>query len=305
MSRSVQERASRFNDRVVVVGTGRLGRTILRSLPRAISGVVTTQVEGSLAVKGFSSPIRYSRIQDVPLEAFDIVWIAVPDDKIQGLAEQAAQDREDWSGKLVVHSSGATSITALNPVASLGAEPAVAHPNLILAGDAPFPQNSVWGITSSSETYTRIKHLFREFEPVLIRIDDKKRSLYHAGATMAANYPMTLFSLGVELYKRAGVPDDLAIRVVQEFMAKSVETVAERGIREGLTGPVQRGDQKTLNEHLEAFKTEFPEEHKFFVELIEATRRAMKEGRGRAGEERTRGQGDKETRGQGDKETRR
>ena len=270
-----QEPTLNSNEQIVVVGAGKMGKTILRSFPSSIAGIVTTQSVISLVKDGFSSLRRYSAIKEVSPEELTLLWLAVPDDQIEIVVEKAAELRGEWSGTLVIHSSGATSIEALSGLQALGAEVAAVHPNLMLTGAAPFPQSAVWGVTSSSNAYTRILQLLQGFNPVLIEVDDQKRSLYHAGATVAANYSMTLFSLGIELYKRAGIPDDLAVRIVHEFIVSSVERVATVGIKKGLTGPVQRGDEKTLREHIEAIGAELPNERQFFEELIKATIRAL------------------------------
>src|SRR5579871_470616 len=56
-----------------------------------------------------------------------IVWICVPDDAILNIARELSS-REDWSGKIVIHSSGALRSSVLAGLKKRGAAVASVHP---------------------------------------------------------------------------------------------------------------------------------------------------------------------------------
>ena len=265
--------------RILVVGSGRLGRTILHSFADGVTGLLSRHPERAeryFSDHGYQIPV-FADLVEIDPESFDLFWLAVPDDGIESQVEEAGGKIRDWKGKLVVHSSGATSLKELDPLRDLGAETAVLHPNLILSGETTFPEWTIWGVTfSNAHIRSSIAHLLRPYSSSLIEIPDNRRQLYHVAATLTANYPMILFQMASEIYQTIGIPDDIAVRLVREYMQESLNAVAGKGFHAGLTGPVARGDHATIEEHYEAIRTEFPRFLAFFRELVETTARELR-----------------------------
>ncbi|MCB9216074.1 MAG: DUF2520 domain-containing protein [Candidatus Kapaibacterium sp.] len=259
---------------ILVVGSGRLGRTILHSFPEWVVGCLTR--EPHKIVPAFSDRgIRlYGHLAEVDPASFDILWLALPDSLIEEISRVSAEVIVDWKNKLVIHSSGATSLSALCSFEERGAFTAVLHPNLILRGDDPFPDRTIWGATfSSPELRSSVNSLLKGYSKQLIDIADGSRSLYHLAATFTANYPMTLFHFAKQIYHAVGISEEISTELAREYMLESVETVAARGLSSGLTGPVARGDELTIDEHASVLAREFPEMLPLFRELVKATKR--------------------------------
>jgi predicted short-subunit dehydrogenase-like oxidoreductase (DUF2520 family) len=76
------------------------------------------------------------------------------------------------------------------------------------------------------------------------------KPLYHAAAAAASNYVVALLSVAEGWMQRAGVPDEAARGALLSLAEGAIENVRRRGLVEGLTGPLVRGDVSTIQAHL-------------------------------------------------------
>lgn len=97
------------------------------------------------------------------------------------------------------------------------------------------------------------------------------RALYHAACAMAANGATALFALAADLMHKAGglAPGDGA-RIVSSLMAAAVDASVRHGAGKALSGPVRRGDDATVNAHLEALDGAAKEAMPAYVALMTA-----------------------------------
>ena len=71
---------------------------------------------------------------------------------------------------------------------------------------------------------------------------DDKRAVYHAGASVASNFLVTLHRVASALVAEAGAPPEALV----PLMMRTIENDFE------LTGPIARGDWETVERHREA-----------------------------------------------------
>ena len=209
-------------------------------------GRVGSAVSARLAERGVA-------LDDVTPE---LVLLCVPD---RAIAEVAA---DTPPGPWIAHVSGATSLEALEPhVRRFGLHPLQSFSR----SRGPEQLDGAWGaVTSESEDARAEGHRLAETLGVRpFDLADAKRVTYHAGAAMASNYLVTLRAAARSLLEAAGAPPDALDPLI-------------RGVVDGgfeLTGPIARGDWKTVERHLAAIRAERPEFEELYVVLAEATAR--------------------------------
>src|SRR5205814_10688454 len=86
-------------------------------------------------------------------------------------------------------------------------------------------------------------------------VADANRDVYHAAASMASNYLVTLEGAAERLGAIAGVERELLVPLVRA----AVENWARLGARKALTGPIARGDAATANRQQAAVAARAPE----------------------------------------------
>ena len=241
---------------VGVVGRGRLGTALARALREA--GV---EVDGP-AGRG-----------EVP--AGEAILLCVPDEEIGAAAEVVA-----GSAPLVGHTSGATPLSALGPAAGaqwFGLHPLQSFPD---TGGGPSLFHgagcAVAGSTPAALDAARALADRLGMRP--FQIEDEGRGAYHAAASIASNFLVTLEAAAEEVATGAGLDPDDARALLAPLVRRTVENWAALGPRRALTGPVARGDEGTVEAQRAAIRQAAPELLALFDELVERTRELAAEG---------------------------
>ena len=215
--------------RIGVVGHGRLG----------------SAVAARLAERRVSSPV----------ETADLVVLCVPDRAIHEAAERIPL------GPWVAHMSGAVPLSALVPhERRFGL-----HPLQTFRFNGGAAQlDGAWGaVTAESAEATECGRWLAEtlgVTPFDLRED--RRVLYHAGATVASNFLVTLYRAARQLVETAGAPPEALLPLMRRTIDNGFE----------LTGPIARGDWKTVDAHLTAIQRYAPEVEELYRAMARATR---------------------------------
>ena len=235
--------------RISVVGPGRLGRTLAAAL-----GQAGFEVAGPFA--------RGDRVQRA-----DAVLLCVPDAEIPAAAAAVT-----GVAALVGHTSGATPLSALSPA---GSEHFGLHPLQTFAGDEG-PRHllgvgcAVAGTSPGAVDTAREMALSLGMLP--FELADEDRAAYHAAASVASNFLVTLEGAAEELAGGARLPADHARELLAPLVRSTVENWARRGPREALTGPVARGDEQTVLRQREAVSRTAPHLLPLFDAMVDRTR---------------------------------
>jgi predicted short-subunit dehydrogenase-like oxidoreductase (DUF2520 family) len=99
-------------------------------------------------------------------------------------------------------------------------------------------------------------------------VADADRDAYHAAASMASNYLVTLEDAAEQLGALAGVERSLFVPLVRA----AVENWARLGARRALTGPIARGDTATAARQHDAVAARAPALLPLWEALADATR---------------------------------
>ena len=228
--------------RCAVVGAGRLGMALTGALRAA--GV---DVDGPLG-RGATG------------ESADVVVLCVPDAEIAAAAG-AVTPR---AGLLVGHCSGATGLDVLQPHEGFSLHPLMTIPRegAVLAGAGC----AVAGATPRALAVAEA--LAGALGMLPAHIDDADRAAYHAAASIASNFLVTLEAAAERLAAGAGAPRELLVPLVRA----TVENWAAHGPERALTGPIARGDEQTVARQREAVAERAPDLLDLFDALAGATR---------------------------------
>jgi predicted short-subunit dehydrogenase-like oxidoreductase (DUF2520 family) len=237
---------------VAIVGAGRLGSALARALRDA--GV---EVAGPLG-------------RGATCAGADVVLLCVPDAEIEAAAVVAGQATP--APRFVGHVSGATSLGALAPA---GGEAFGLHPLQTFAGgEGPEAFHAV-GCAIAGATPEALEiagDLAERLGMRAIEISDAERAAYHAAASVASNFLVTLQAAAEELAAGAGIAPADARALLAPLVRATVENWAERGPEAALTGPVARGDDATVARQRGAVESHAPHLLPLFDELVERTR---------------------------------
>ncbi len=83
-----------------------------------------------------------------------------------------------------------------------------------------------------------------------MRIDTEHKALYHAAAVMACNYLTGLLDAALNLAANAGIERRTAWQALEPLIRATVDNISALGTETALTGPIARGDHRTVKTHL-------------------------------------------------------
>jgi predicted short-subunit dehydrogenase-like oxidoreductase (DUF2520 family) len=226
--------------RCAIVGAGRLGTALARALRAA--GI---PVEGPLG-RGADGA------------GAGAVLLCVPDGEIEAAAAAVAP------GPLIGHCSGALGLDVLG-----GREGFSLHPLMTITREGADFAGAGAAVDGTSERAVRVATaLARAAGLRPVRIPPEDRAAYHAAASMASNFLVTLQAAAERLAASAGAERELFVPLVRA----TVDNWAALGPERALTGPVARGDEATVERQRAAVAERAPELLELFDALVAATR---------------------------------
>jgi predicted short-subunit dehydrogenase-like oxidoreductase (DUF2520 family) len=184
------------------------------------------------------------------------VWLLCRDEGLEDVA-RALVGRLP-AGIPVLHASGARrAADVLAPLEAAGHPVGTLHPICSLRAERPRSRlsNSSFGVAGSSDA--------RRFAAVLAgdatlldinHLDARGRLAYHAACALVANHLAVLLDRGVAVLRNRGLDEDASERALGELMLGALENLLALGAREGVTGPLARGDRATVDAHLAALE---------------------------------------------------
>ena len=91
--------------------------------------------------------------------------------------------------------------------------------------------------------------------PVKIISEDNK-SKYHASCVYVSNLVIALVNMGADLLTESGFKKEEAINSLMPLFMNNANNIAERGLIDSLTGPIERNDITTVMKHLNVLSNE-------------------------------------------------
>jgi predicted short-subunit dehydrogenase-like oxidoreductase (DUF2520 family) len=224
-----------------IVGRGRLGTALAAALTEAglhVTGPLGRGADGAGA---------------------EAVLLCVADGEIAAAADRIPP------GPLVGHCSGALGLDVLGEREAFGLHPLMT----VTAAGADFAGAGCAVAGSTARALDAAHALARCLSMRAVEIAEADRAAYHAAASVASNFLVVIEDLAERLARTAGLPRGPLVALVRA----SVDNWAALGPQRSLTGPVARGDERTVARQRAAVAERAPEDLELFDALVAATRR--------------------------------
>ena len=215
--------------RVKVIGRGRVGAAFAARLGER--GVLTEDADA------------------------DLVLVCVPDSAIAAVAAGIP------AGPWIAHVSGATPLSALAPHARRFS----VHPLQTFTRARGAEQiDGAWAAVTAETAEARVAGwtVARWLGLQAFDLADDRRAIYHAGASIASNFLVTIHRAAARAIGAAGAPPEALLPLMRRTIDNGFD----------LTGPIARGDRATVDAHIAAIRRELPDLEAFYRVLAEATR---------------------------------
>lgn len=248
-----------------IIGAGRTGASVAFYLARQgykINALIERNPQRTeFLQREFNWSFIFSKIEPYLLKNSSIVLLTVRDDHLNDMAVQLSQMDIPWRNKIVVHMSGALPSDVLKPLREKGAHVASVHPVYSFASDPRdnHRMTNIWfNIEGDEPALQLFEKLFAHTENRIFRVNSRQKQAMHIAAVIYANFYVSLAKMSRDLLHDTLPSDEDLFTLLNPLLTSSIEQVARRGIEEGLTGPVTRGDAQTIQKHLDYLRENAP-----------------------------------------------
>jgi len=167
-------------------------------------------------------------------------------------------------GPLVGHCSGATTLAPLFPHEAFSLHPLMT----VTAAGASYGGAGAAIAGSTPRALGLAAQLAAALGMRAVEVAESERPTYHAAASIASNFLITIEAAAERLAAAAGVDRAQLVPLVRA----AVENWAELGAQRALTGPVARGDEVTVSAQRAAIARQAEDLLPLFDALAQATR---------------------------------
>lgn len=258
---------------LAVIGPGRVGTAIAVAARRAgireiyMGGRHLDKVEESARlVEG----AKAWRMAEAAHHA-DIVLISVSDNSIELVAKQLAEEDAFRKGTVVAHLSGALDSSVLKPAKTLcgafiaSAHPLNTYPSVAAAVDEK--TGTHWFLEGDAEAIEKLSRLISLIGDLSYAITGEGKAIYHAASVVACNYLSTLMDTAIEMMVQANVEKEIAWKALRPLVFATMSNIDNIGPQAALTGPIARGDEVTVEKHMQAMQNSPEEQRRLYAAL--------------------------------------
>ncbi len=265
-----------------IVGAGKVGSvigTLLCEKGFPIKSVVDINLK---AATQLARRVKCSQISDSLSGIHNdtqLLFITTPDDVTVTVAKQiAAESCLNFKNLTVIHTSGVHTSGVLSPLKKRGSTTFSLHPiqsfpkNVSIKELNKSIRGIYFGIEGDKKKIILASHLVSLLGGRSFFLTKSEKPLYHLACVFASNYIITILNVVSEISATLKLKENWA-----RVFLPLIITVLENGLtttpRQALTGPIERGDFKTLKVHMKELKKKLPHISNFYKVLAVETAR--------------------------------
>ncbi len=246
--------------RVGFIGAGRAANALASALYgkgyRVTSVASRTLASAEALAERVEGCVSHVTLQEVS-DGCDLVFITTPDDTIGTVAGEVR-----WrEGTGVAHCSGAESAAVLEAARKQGAIVGSFHPMQTFTA-ATQGAKTFDGVAFAVEGPSPLIDTLKEMSSALggwpVEVRPEHRALYHLSGFLACGLMIAQIGQAADLWKAMGHTREQGLEVILPILRGTVDSLEAQGIPTALTGPISRGDARTVRKHLEALETHAP-----------------------------------------------
>ncbi|HXM10861.1 MAG TPA: Rossmann-like and DUF2520 domain-containing protein [Terriglobales bacterium] len=268
---------------IAIVGAGSLANSMAVALHRAgfqITEIIARNTLGSrrrarmLATKVDAKPVTAN---SATLNA-TLLWLCVPDREIRSaasaLALRASVQRK-MRLRVALHSSGALLSRELSPLRQAGAVVASLHPLMtFVAGTGPSLKGVPFAIEGDEQAKRIARRIVRELGGKSFSLPPARKAAYHAWATLSSPLLLAFLVTLEDAARAAGLTAEDARLKSLPIIRQTLANYSRLGPARSFSGPLIRGDAKTVAKHLAVLK-KHPTVRRVYSSLAQAALRGL------------------------------
>ena len=252
--------------KITIIGSGNVGYHLsqrLKEVGHTIYQIFSRKTTKVLRISRIIGANPIDNLSSLRADA-DLYIIAVKDDVIGLVAEKMRKKLpgDTW----VVHTSGSVSSTVLAPHFN---NYGVFYPlqTFSISRMADFLNIPILIDSNKELMKNKLHQLAETVSPKVYHINDEQRAKLHVTAVMVNNFTNHLYAIAEDILRKEELPMEVLIPLIQET-SKKVSLFPAKDMQ---TGPARRGDEATIQRHLD-----FMDNHEEYKEVYEVLTASLK-----------------------------
>ncbi len=231
---------------VTIIGFGRVGQAFYRALPKAGYQVVSVFSKSPHNISVFETGFPAKKEQ-----LGELILLTVPDDEIEVVSTKLCDAFNTFEGKKIVHCSGTISSDILLKLKKKKGAIASFHPIQAITVDTNTFESTWFDVEGDDDVINFLGKLVKDIVANILPITKSAKPYLHAAAVVASNYLVTLMKIAEEIAEIGGVDKAQTMSAMLPLMQSALSNIEAKGTQYSLTGPIARGDVKTVKNHLD------------------------------------------------------
>lgn len=244
--------------KVVLIGPGRLGQAVARLLSEAgydLRAIISRDEARARAAARFANCRDAATTDLARAREGELVFIALPDDHLGAMAATLRREGHLAPGATLIHFSGLHPASILlgeeGPIVdALSIHPLQTFADSVVA--VRFLAGSPFSVEGTTAKLPLAERIVEDLGGRPFRIAADKKPLYHAAACMASNYLVALTTAAGQVMTACGFSEPEALQLLIPLVQGTAKNLSLMGPEHALTGPISRGDLRTVHKHLRA-----------------------------------------------------
>lgn len=237
--------------RIGFIGAGKVGFSLGKYFAEHdlhVSGYYSRNLDSSKEAAVFTNSKYYECLKDIIKES-DTLFLTVTDSAVSDVYSEIL--KYDLRGKIIAHCSGAMTSEVFSGISQRGALGCSVHPICAV-------NSKVTGYQDLSQAYFTIEgeeegKLFALLEQCGNKVEGLSAECkisYHCAAVFASNLVIALYEQAADMLKECGLSKEFSGKALMPLFFQNCMNIVKKGTEESLTGPIERGDEKTVKKHL-------------------------------------------------------
>ncbi len=257
--------------KIAIIGAGRIAYSLTSALLKEgyiVDTIISRKINSAKALAGKFGVKKYFDDKNLISKSVNVFFITVPDSEIKKTAVQLSKLK--FSTAFFIHFSGAEDISVLNPLKVKGGKTGSLH--LMQT----FPSKKIVNIknvnsaieTNDDSMYKFLLQLCSDLQLIPFRIDSKDKTYYHLAGVFASNFLAGNLLNAQKLLSLNNIDEQKYFKILSSTIQSTLQNIKTVGPAKALSGPVERGDIKTIQKHIYSLKRKSKKSNSSYFSML-------------------------------------
>jgi len=248
-----------MKQKIAIIGAGKVAHSLVPALVKSGYNVEAIQSRNLLSAKKLAQQYSVKHYTDSLKEipaGVRLFLLTVPDSEIKNTAEKLSRLHINFAKSYIVHFSGVEDISVLSSLEKKGAATGSLHLMQTFPGKRITNLKGVHAAleTNDERSYKLLMKLSKDLQlkPFKMRSEDKV--YYHLAGVIGSNFLAGNLYNSEELLFLCGIDKKDSFEILKSTIFTTLVNTKKFGAANALSGPIDRGDFKTIKKHISALK---------------------------------------------------